>query len=287
MKYTLKRLACIAMMASIGIVAAVAQNAEKSIWDKLEFSAYLGLRNIPIGNLDKPQIMNLDGYLPVLLEYSERYPGGALSFGHLNFGAKLKYNLETGKDMVGIIFTADRFYINSYPSPIANDEYEVFTRSFLKGGYVNIPVMVGLNRTYQVTDDMSIWCEAAIGMNYRRIKRKMILLNSLPSPEIEDDDDMQLKWQFADYNYIYTEEFDKNFTFAGQMSAGIKLGRITFGMYYYYLGKAKPTGTYNIKHQVYNEETKRNEWVTLTENQPLKYKPLSTSMIVFRLGLHF
>ena len=274
-----------ALVTSIGLGATMAQNAEKSIWDKLEFSAYLGLRNIPIGSLGNTQLMMLDGYQPVLCETGERYPGAALSYGHWNIGLKLKYNFETAKDMLGMIFTVDRFYINSYPTPISNDEYEVFTNSFIKGGYVNIPVMVGLNRTYQVTDDMSIWCEAAIGMNYRRMKRKMILLNSLP--QNEDSGDLELKWQYSDYNYTYKEEFDKNFTFAGQMSAGIKLGRVTFGMYYYYLGKASVRGKYSIRHQIYNEETKRYEWVTLTENQPLKYKPLSTSMIVFRLGLHF
>ena len=285
MKHISKRLASIAIITMLGISATMAQEIkikEKlSPKKKIEFSIYQGIRNIPIGSLTNTQIMTLDGYRPVLSEYSEEYPGGVIGFGHFNLGAKLKLNFEKIKGL-GIIATADYFYISSTTTPIGNDEYEVFSG---RGDFRNIPIMAGVNYTNKISRRISFWCETAIGFNFRKLKNRYVYLNSMPVEENEEE--VQLKWQFNDYNYLYEEDYENNITYASQISSGIKVGRVSFGVYYYHLGKASVKGTYNISHRYYDEEERKNKWITLTENQPFKYGVLKTSMLVIRVGVHF
>ncbi len=291
MKKTFLKLACIAtVVASMVVNNVVAQNEidvyswpEKS--RKVEFSVHLGLRNMPVGHLAEQDLMTLDGYKPILYdEQTDRYSGGASRLLHLNFGAKLKFNLKSTYGW-GIIVTADRFLINGYyTNVIPNDSYRVSN-----GGrkiYKNTPVMLGLNHDYYINRNVSIWGEVAVGANYRSISDRYMYIEIL-----SDNAQEEAKWSYDNdykYDYVYKEEFEKALSFAFQISSGIKFYNFSLGLHYYNLGWAPIKGQYSIYYypstdgvQYYNNKE------NIVVNNPLEYPLLKLSMFVLRLGYHF
>ena len=286
-----RTLACLTMMAVMAMGGAMAQDktTDNEQSKRFEFSLHLGLRNMPVGPLADNLVMELDDYKPVYNDHYGRYRGGAYNFCHLSFGMKLKYNLRDAGRWA-VIATADRFYITNSVEVEGNETYITSTGN---GGYINIPMMVGVNYNKHLTTNLSFWTEAAIGLNYRRIKNRNI---GIGRPE--DNEEMleksapaaeDLKWQFETFNskYIYVETYDNALSVAIQIGTGIKWKRLSLGLHYYNLGWAPVKGSYSIQSVERNSDNNFKDYETIVADQHFNHEPLKTSLFVLRLGIHF
>lgn len=196
--------------------------------------------------------------------------GAATGF---NFGIKSQFAIPS---VTGLNFLASLdFMYNGLNSDIKDvfdeieDELENFEYTLPK--YLNIPIMLGLNYSYGLNDQVDLFGEFAAGINIRKIT------------------DLSYEGTFTDYyydewGYLYPYEYDIEGTyrydiktsFAFQLGAGVLFAdRFSIGLHYYALGKAKVQG--NIKYEEDDE----------TEKEKFKYKDVNPSMLVLRLGLHF
>ncbi len=87
----------------------------------------------------------------------------------LNGGVKCQFNLAGNLD---IFASADVFYQSLKNTPIKSfEELEV---DEVPPAAVNLPVLVGLNYTVLKLPDMSVWAEAGVGANFRRIPQYLV-----------------------------------------------------------------------------------------------------------------
>ena len=286
MKNIFKKLACLSIMAVMAMGGVMAQdkttNDEQS--KRFEFSLHLGLRNMPVGYLAEEQIMKLDGYMPMRYKPGSRYSGGALRGLHFNFGMKLKYNLPNYEGW-GIIATLDYFAIANATDVIGNETYIAYSTP---RRYINIPLMVGVNHSMRVNNKLSLWSEAAIGLNHRRVWNRTINIGTRI-----DDGKYQAKWTPADEEaglnlcYTYKETYDNALSVAFQIGSGIKWKRWSLGLHYYNLGWASLRGSYSIQSVENNIDDYSTHYETIVADQRFNHKILKTSLFVLRLGIHF
>lgn len=87
----------------------------------------------------------------------------------LNGGVKFQFNLAGNLDMFA---SADVFYQSlRYTSVKSFEELEV---DEVPPAAVNLPVLVGLNLTVLRLPEMSVWAEAGVGANFRRIPQYLV-----------------------------------------------------------------------------------------------------------------
>ncbi len=282
MKNRFKKLACLSIMALMAMGGAMAQDktTDNERPKRFEFSLHLGLRNMPVGYLAEEQIMKLDGYMPMRYKPGSRYSGGALRGLHFNFGMKLKYNLPNYEGW-GIIATLDYFAIANATDVIGNETYIAYSTP---RRYINIPLMVGVSRTFRINDKLSLWAEAAIGLNHRRVWNRTINIGTRI-----DDGKYQAKWTPADEEaglnlcYTYKETYDNALPVAFQIGSGIKWKRLSLGLHYYNLGWAPVKGRYSVQ----SGDNYTSHCETIVADQPFNHRVLKTSLFVLRLGIHF
>ena len=235
---------------------------------------------MPVGYLAEEQMMNLDGYMPMRYKPGSRYSGGALRGLHFNFGMKLKYNLPNYEGW-GIIATLDYFAITNTTDVIGNGTYVAYSTS---GRYINIPLMVGLNHTFRINDDVSFWAEAAIGLNHRRIWDRTINIGT----SMDDGKYLAKDEEFEFYHYYtYKETYDNALPVAFQIGSGIKWQAYSLGLYYYNLGWASMKGSYSIQSVESNRDNYSTHYETIVSNQRFNHEVLKTSMFVIRVGFHY
>ena len=226
-----RTIACLTMMATMAMGGALAQekNTDDERQKRFEFSLHLGLRNMPLGYLAEKQMMKLDNYTPIPYLSDSRYSGGALRGFHFNFGMKLKYNLPSYEDW-SIIASLDYFAIANTTKVIGNGTYIAFSNP---RRYINIPLMVGLNHTHRINDKLSLWSEASIGLNHRRIWDRTINIGT----PMDDGKYLAKDEKFGFYHYYtYKETYDNALSVAFQIGSGIKWKRWSLGLHYYNLG---------------------------------------------------
>lgn len=277
-----RTLACLTMMAAMAMGGAMAQdkttNDEQS--KRFEFSFHLGLRNMPVGYLAEEQIMKLDGYMPMRYKPGSRYSGGALRGFHFNFGIKLKYNLPSYEGW-GIIATLDYFAIANATDVIGNETYIAYSTP---RRYINIPLMVGVSRTFRINNKLSLWAEAAIGLNHRRVWNRTINIGT----SMDDGKYLAKDEEFGFYHYYtYKETYDNSLSMAFQIGSGIKWKRWSLGLHYYNLGWASLRGSYSIQSVENNIDDYSTHYETIVADQRFNHKILKTSLFVLRLGIHF
>lgn len=235
---------------------------------------------MPVGYLAEEQIMKLDGYMPMRYKPGSRYSGGALRGLHFNFGMKLKYNLPNYEGW-GIIATLDYFAISNTTDVIGNGTYVAYSTS---GRYINIPLMVGLNHTFRINDDVSFWAEAAIGLNHRRIWDRTINIGT----SMDDGKYLAKDEEFGFYHYYtYKETYDNALPVAFQIGSGIKWQAYSLGLYYYNLGWASMKGNYSMQSPDYYSDYYSVQYETIVADRPFNHGALKTSMFVIRVGFHY
>lgn len=269
MKSTLRRLACMAMVASLGLSVIMAQDAQATSENnkKLELSVYLG-GSTPLGSFGKSPIIVFDVSSEDMLR-KIAYNGG-ITYGNadwvgVNVGMKAKYNIPEVKGL-GIMATADMFFNTTFGFKIKEDNstYGVIDEE-LYSVCINIPIMFGANYDYAINDKISIWGEAAVGANLR------IITTSGTTKRVEDVDNMELSFK---------QNYDNCFTLGFQTGVGVKLNKkYSIGLHYYNLGNKAVTGVMtDIVPGIATTDVK---------NTPFSLPELKTSMLLIRLGYHF
>lgn len=242
------------------IIAAILMFAGSQLF--AQTNIYLNLSGaIPSGNFADGDIDYRDGQIydidwGLLDDDTE---GGA----GIGFNVGLKFNIATGINGLRAMITLDGIY-NGLNSDLreyfsdriddGEDAYKDFALSSPK--YINIPVMAGVNYTYNFNNKFGLFAEAGLGPNLR------IITNYYSYVETTNQ------------KITSTIEYDPKISLAYQVGAGIELSRrITIGIDYYNLGSAK------VK---YEWTTKRKPGDTNHDND--SFKRITPTIVMLRVG---
>lgn len=219
---------------------------------------HFGLRiggAMPMGDFAEAKVTKANGLQKwALSSENGKYGGAAFGF---NIGALLKFDIPSVEGL-GIIASLDLIYnginsdIEDYIVDIANDNNAVTTQP----KYLNIPIMVGANYTFPLTEVIGIYGEAALGINLRKITNYTIV-------DVSRDEEIKTTYDLA-----------KSFSY--RIGAGfIFNNRFSIGVDYYVLGSEEVTG--------------KTEYDLSAGNGEVKYsgKSLSTNMLLIRCGIMF
>ena len=273
MKKTFKKLACMAMVASLAVSTAMAQDTQTKNTDskKVEYSIYFGA-STPLGSFGQaptPELFPVE-FFHTKLAWNDDITYGDADFVGANIGVKAKYNIS-GLKGLGIIATADVLFNTAADFYIKEvDEDEDFLSEYFYSTYINIPVMVGANYNYAINDKVSIWGEAAIGANLRIITSDIF------------DDKRSYGMDIIDYTEI---NYDNCFTLGFQAGLGVKLkNKYSIGLHYYNLGNKAVTEKYTEIIDFTNASG--HHYVNIID-EPHTKPPLKTTMLLIRFGYHF
>ncbi|MBR1513636.1 MAG: hypothetical protein IJ622_05015 [Bacteroidales bacterium] len=132
--------------------------------------------------------------------------------------------------------------------------------------YLNVPLMVGANYTYDINQKLGIYGEAGLGANFRYITKLEM--------------DGKETYQGETYKVNVSVEYDPTFTFAYQLGAGIEINKsMTVGVDFYNLGAGKVSGKMKEKES-YNGSSE-------TDSEKFKYKRVTPTMVMLRVGFKF
>lgn len=253
-KSILVKLTMIAMLFAFGINCATAQT---------KFSVHAGLTS-PLGSFADSRATN--GQM-AWLNKTDR-AGAGMGF---NFGLKMNFTIPSVKGL-SVIATADFLYNgpnsdvkdwrdDAVDDELSNSRVEDYTITLPK--YINVPIMIGANYEYGVTDAIKLWGEGALGFNIGMITKC--------SEHFEADDGSEENFELS---------YKSNTSFAFQIGAGVMFSdRFSIGVHYYALGGQKVKGDIS-------EEEIRDGYVD-TEKESFTFRSINPSMFVIRAGLHF
>ena len=192
----------------------------------------------------------------------------------IGFNAGLKGFYNVGVKGLGVMLSLDGFYNGpnaDLKTAYRNKEGEAFGGSLTykaKPGYINIPLMLGLNYIYHFNPNFGIYAEAGAGANFRIITN-METVGKVAVGEMET-------------TTTTIQKYDKAFSFAWQAGIGFEIAKnLVIGCSFYDLGKAPVKGDQTIKIKTYDNtpiETKTN------------YQEMGTvhpMMILARIGFSF
>lgn len=195
--------------------------------------------------------------------------------GGANLGANLgfKFITNTKAKGLGIMFTVDGMY-NGLQNEVKVDEYMHTGIPEIAGldtktknpSYINVPILLGLNYTFNFTNMIGLYVEGGAGVNARFI---------LPCKFSANGSVLGITTDYSLVNH-YTPKVSFAFEFGG----GILISKaITLGVNYYNLGTATVSGHTDS----YLKVSTSNQ--TISNSTDFKQKDLSTSMLVVRLGI--
>ena len=186
----------------------------------------------------------------------------------LGFNAGFKFNIATGVNGLRAMITIDGIYngLNSdlrdyFDDLIENgeDNYKEFSLTTPK--HVNIPVMGGVNYTYAFSPKFGIFAQAGLG------------------PDLHIVTKMERYTESSTTKTTRTVEYDPQISLAYQLGAGIEISkRITIGIDYYNLGKAKVKGKTSYK-------TKYTNGGTESDSDKFSLKRIAPTMVMLRVGI--
>ena len=202
--------------------------------------------------------------------------GAGLGF---SVGAEWVQNVF-GVEGLGVLLSVDAIYnglnsdLNDFKDEIEK-EYEannhIVDYSFYWPKYINIPVAVGLNYSYALNGNLSVFCNAGIGANMR------IITPFVSSEEVANDfgDYGKEVWEIKDLT-----RFTPTFTFAWRIGAGIKINdKFSIGLDYYTLGDSKVKGeTESTEHEILSENP--NE-----VSRDFKAGTINPTVLLLRFGI--
>lgn len=200
---------------------------------------------------------------------------GGASMG-FNLGMKVKFDIASVEGL-GVILTGDVF-LNSLQSDVSDKFEKMYGNGFdlTLPKYLNIPIMVGANYTYNISNSFGIYGEGAVGLNIQKTTNFV---------------------QSADYDgveYEVTTKFDLATSLGFQIGAGVIFNeKFSIGLHYYALGTNKLKGnTDNSDESGYDDyDWDDYDWKAGKEaedyDDTFKGGKLTTGMLVLRLGFHF
>lgn len=258
-------------------------------FSQTEFSIHVGGLK-PTGHY---KFNDLSNSFAIYSEYSD-YAGTKLGY---NFGTKVRYSISQVNGL-GIIGSLDLFYnglnkeVKEYfeeyydeAYPIEDKYYNV-KKSSNYPNIINIPLMLGANYKYDLNDNISVWAECALGINYRIITSHKYK--------------MSYKWDYESHYYgnaSFTHsvtrkdsyDFKNAFTFSRQIGLGAMLNeRYSLGLHFYNLG-GKSKNVISEYEWIKTDHNSYNGGHTNTQDEEADITggKFNASMLVLRLGIHF
>lgn len=166
----------------------------------------------------------------------------------IGFNVGFKWYFNVGVEGLGVMLSLDGFY--NGPNPDLKTAYrnkegmfdgQIYTSSFgynYTPRFINVPAMLGLNYIYHLNPNLGIYVEAGAGGNLRFITdMEYVTEKSLDILGITINSDTKV-----------TNNYDKAFSFAYQVGAGIEVAKnLVIGCSFYDLGKADVKGETVIK----------------------------------------
>ncbi len=196
--------------------------------------------------------------------------GGA----QLGFDLGFKFISDTKAKGLGFMITFDGMY-NNLQKDIHTEDFIDFNFGSIAGldlktqkpSYLNIPIMLGLNYTYNFTDMIGIFAEGGAGVNARFVLPGSVKANGT------------LLGATHDFNYEY--HYTPKFAFAYQFGGGFIINKvISVGVSYYNLGISEVAG-----HTDYFYNTNLFNHADSYTTDFISNKEISISMLLVRLGI--
>lgn len=185
----------------------------------------------------------------------------------LGFNAGFKFNIATGANGLRVLISLDGIY-NGLNSDLRDkfedlvDEGESIYKEFsiIKPNYINVPVMGGVNYTYDFNPKFGVFAEAGLG------------------PDLHIVTKMETYTETASRKTTSTLEYDPKISLAYQIGAGVELSkRITVGVSFYNLGAAKVKGKESYKEKYTGGNT-------VSDSDKFSLKRITPKMIMLRVG---
>ena len=194
---------------------------------------------------------------------TEDNEGGA-GFG---FNAGLKIKIATGVNGLWGMVTLDGIFngLNSdlrdaFEDAVDEGESNYKDFSLTTPKYLNLPVMGGVNYTYNFNPKFGVFAEAGLGADLHVITK------------------METYTETSSRKTTRTIEYDPKVSLAYQLGAGIELSkRITIGINYYNLGTEKIKGKATSKVKYTNGGTD-------SDSHKFSLKRITPTMVMLRVG---
>lgn len=161
----------------------------------------------------------------------------------IGFNAGLKWDFGVGIPGLAVVLSVDGFYNGSNSDMKQCYKEVVNVTDYLNGDvdqttpkYINVPAMLGLRYTFNLTPQLAIYAEGAAGGNARFITDYTLKYTDLLSVKHTD-----------------TESYSTAYTFAYQAGLGIEVSRnLVIGCSLYNLGGAAVKGEGTVKPSLSN-----------------------------------
>lgn len=183
----------------------------------------------------------------------------------LNVG--FKFNIATGVNGLRVLISLDGIYngLNSdlrdkFEDLVDEGESNYNEFSIIKPNYINVPVMGGVNYTYNFNPKFGLFAEAGLG------------------PDLHIVTKMETYTETASRKTTNTLEYDPKISLAYQIGAGVELSkRITVGVSFYNLGaaKVKVKESYKVKYTGGNTDSNSDKY---------SLKRITPTMVMLRVG---
>lgn len=241
------------LLAAAGIGALQAQN---------NFSLRFGVA-LPTGNYADATADYYNEVLRYGLVDNTKKGGAGKGF---TAGMQYKIGIDNVKGL-GVVLSSDIFYnsVNSdvrdyFDEEINEEESSDHEIDYKLPKYIHIPIMVGLNYTYDLNESMALFGEGALGANLRMLTKFECYEATKTHESISD-----LKYKVAT-------------TFAFRLGVGITLNkRYTIGIDYYNHGSSKVAG----------EWTYEEDGVQEPGGEKMKGGNIAATNIAIRFGIKF
>lgn len=232
----------------------------------------------PTGDFGEAKIKDIDDISKWVLIGESKEGGAGVGF---SLGMYWKFDIPSVSGL-GIVFSFDGIYnglngdLNDFFDDLEDlrwDDSDVIEYETTTPKYLNVPIMLGVNYSYPLKDGLSVFGEAAVGLNVR-------LITNYEMNYIYDtykDTDSGRDYYSVAISNVY--EYDVATSFAFRIGTGITIkDKYSIGVDYFGLGSARVKGEYKYERVALDSRK---------DNTKFKFKELSPTMLMVRFGIQF
>ena len=206
-------------------------------------------------------------------------PNATYAGAAVGFNAGIKWYFNVGVKGLGAMLSIDGIYNgpnSDLKTAYRSGEVENNFGSLISGStkynatpkIINLPAMLGVNYSYEINPNLSVFAETGLGGSYRAITR-MEHVSKLEVIGVETQQTV-------------TQKYDGAFSFAWQIGAGVEVSKnLVIGASFYDLGNAEVKGDQTIKRKTSINNN------TNTEEKYLTFGTMRPKMFLVRIGFSF